>query len=135
MARALHASHVLDAQMEQLPLLFGTKLPNADCMEWISLSISHEKSSDNGEIIHQCILVSMRCLRFSKPKTIDKSKLITMKRSEIRNKVLEEEMSEHIRQYRLKGLSQIEYCRRNNIGYAKMFYWIRKERNANRTQN
>ncbi len=53
-----------------------------------------------------------------------------MKKFVIINEALEKEMSAHIRQYRSSGLSQIAYCRRTNLGYAKLVYWMRKERAA-----
>jgi len=56
-----------------------------------------------------------------------------MKKFVIINEALEREMSAHIKKYRSSGLSQIEYCRRTNLGYAKLVYWMRKERVAKKS--
>lgn len=58
-----------------------------------------------------------------------------MNRFELRNEPLKKEMLGHIKQYRSSGLSQTKYCRKFNLSYARLFYWLKKDQEITAMQS
>lgn len=56
-----------------------------------------------------------------------------MNKSDIRKQLLESEMLAHIERYKNSGLSQTKYCRKAELNYARLFYWLKKVRSTKQT--